>query len=350
MDLRGGKRINGKDEDDEEIRKIGQDDMEEMEMQDLEKTVIEKSSGRNCEDDDSILLSNLHSFLAEADSIETKAESPTETPVITVNAENIATEIANDVGLGTVKTIYKEFFISPKRRAILNDQIDQLDTYAQGLKPLCQTRWIERFHAVDDFIELFNPVPTNSLAVDAKNKTMNNRGKRLVQLALEKDQSDTDGDDEYKEDPFYCSSDDDPVYIPQYSSDDFETDTESDNDYVAQQQYEKKNSVEEVEGDFQTLLMAVPNNKLTEPVIEKVTGLNRNDPVTLDLDVAQEDPRHVDVYDISSSTWGPPQGNQLIFEETFHGGISPEYFSILKEEKPTQYFLAKLNEVLKVLY
>ncbi|CAH1108983.1 unnamed protein product [Psylliodes chrysocephalus] len=62
---------------------------------------------------------------------------------------------------------------------------------------------------------------------------MNNWEKCLLQLALEKDQSDTDDDDEYKEDPFYCSSNDDPVYIPQDSSDDFETYTESDNDYVA---------------------------------------------------------------------------------------------------------------------
>lgn len=66
--------------------------------------------------------------------------------------------------LATVQEV-KNFFISPKRKAVLNEHINKLDTKAQSLKRLCQTRWIERFHAVEDFLELFEPVLDSLTAI-----------------------------------------------------------------------------------------------------------------------------------------------------------------------------------------
>ncbi|XP_060845789.1 zinc finger MYM-type protein 1-like [Rhopalosiphum padi] len=54
----------------------------------------------------------------------------------------------------------RDFFIFPKRKDILKTQIENSDEKIskKSLKRLCATRWIERYHAVNDFEELFEQV------------------------------------------------------------------------------------------------------------------------------------------------------------------------------------------------
>ncbi|XP_060874016.1 zinc finger MYM-type protein 1-like [Metopolophium dirhodum] len=54
----------------------------------------------------------------------------------------------------------RDFFIYPKRKSVLHHQIESSSEISskKTLKRSCETRWIERFHAVNDFIELYNHV------------------------------------------------------------------------------------------------------------------------------------------------------------------------------------------------
>lgn len=53
----------------------------------------------------------------------------------------------------------RDFFIYPKRKSVLHHQIESSSEISKKtLKKSCETRWIERFHAVNDFIELYNHV------------------------------------------------------------------------------------------------------------------------------------------------------------------------------------------------
>lgn len=59
--------------------------------------------------------------------------------------------------LGTISKT-RDFFIYPKRKDVLNNAIEEFKEYnitKKSLKRLCSTRWIERYHAVNDFLELF---------------------------------------------------------------------------------------------------------------------------------------------------------------------------------------------------
>ncbi|XP_060858110.1 zinc finger MYM-type protein 1-like isoform X1 [Metopolophium dirhodum] len=58
--------------------------------------------------------------------------------------------------LGVVEKIYC-FFNSPKRQNVLLNTIEEsdLDPKVKSLKRLCATRWVQRYEAVNDFIELF---------------------------------------------------------------------------------------------------------------------------------------------------------------------------------------------------
>ncbi|XP_063244851.1 zinc finger MYM-type protein 1-like [Bacillus rossius redtenbacheri] len=53
-----------------------------------------------------------------------------------------------------------DFFIHPKRKAVLTNAIQEMDSdhHARTLKRNCATCWIERYHAVSDFCELLEPV------------------------------------------------------------------------------------------------------------------------------------------------------------------------------------------------
>lgn len=65
-------------------------------------------------------------------------------------------------------TIYKvrDFFIYPKRKDVLKSEIEKYSECVtkNSLKKLCATRWVERYHAVNDFLELFEYV-INSLDI-----------------------------------------------------------------------------------------------------------------------------------------------------------------------------------------
>lgn len=58
--------------------------------------------------------------------------------------------------LGVVEKMYC-FFNTPKRKNVLLYIIDEsnLDTKSKSLKRLCATRWVERYTAINDFVELF---------------------------------------------------------------------------------------------------------------------------------------------------------------------------------------------------
>jgi len=50
------------------------------------------------------------------------------------------------------------YIIYPKRKDVLNNAIEEIKEYnitKKSLKRLCSTRWIERYHAVNDFLKLF---------------------------------------------------------------------------------------------------------------------------------------------------------------------------------------------------
>ncbi|XP_008187861.1 52 kDa repressor of the inhibitor of the protein kinase-like [Acyrthosiphon pisum] len=61
--------------------------------------------------------------------------------------------------LGTISKA-RDFFNFPKRKDVLKTQIENSDEKIskKSLKRLCATRWIERYHAVNDFEELFDQV------------------------------------------------------------------------------------------------------------------------------------------------------------------------------------------------
>ncbi|KAJ8933854.1 hypothetical protein NQ318_004685 [Aromia moschata] len=209
---------------------------------------------------------------------------------------------------------------------------------------------------------------------------MSSRGKRILQLALTQQYDDSD-DDQDVEDPFATDSDDDPVYIPKSSSDEFSSDsTDSDPDNIPR----KKQNLQDVDDPGPSCSFATNNNKkvmnnnhlegfeksmeiestdvrLSEAGVEGTyiqlveSESNENEIVREIIPVEHEfsenqdvhssgepqlDQRQPKLYDISSSIWGPPQGQHLAFDETFVGGITPEWSGALKGEKPIQYFLA----------
>ncbi|XP_025407219.1 zinc finger MYM-type protein 1-like [Sipha flava] len=61
--------------------------------------------------------------------------------------------------LGTISQI-RDFFIYPKRKSVLIHKIEKSSETPskKTLKRSCETRWIERYHAVHDFFELFEYV------------------------------------------------------------------------------------------------------------------------------------------------------------------------------------------------
>ncbi|VVC35783.1 Ribonuclease H-like domain,Domain of unknown function DUF4371 [Cinara cedri] len=61
--------------------------------------------------------------------------------------------------LGTISQI-RDFFIYPKRESFLIQKIENSSETPskKTLKRSCETRWIERYHAVNDFLELFEYV------------------------------------------------------------------------------------------------------------------------------------------------------------------------------------------------
>ncbi|KAJ8937948.1 hypothetical protein NQ318_013204 [Aromia moschata] len=160
---------------------------------------------------------------------------------------------------------------------------------------------------------------------------MSSRGKRILQLALTQQYDDSD-DDQDVEDPFATDSDDDPVYIPKSSSDEFSSDsTDSDPDNIPQAG---------VEGTYIQLVESESNeNEIVREIIPVEHEFSENQDVHSSGE-PQLDQRQPKLYDISSSIWGPPQGQHLAFDETFVGGITPEWSGALKGEKPIQYFLA----------
>ncbi|KAF0732229.1 zinc finger MYM-type protein 1-like, partial [Aphis craccivora] len=54
----------------------------------------------------------------------------------------------------------RDFFIFPKRKAVLSLAIEQSESVLskRSLKRSCETRWIERYHSISDFLELFECV------------------------------------------------------------------------------------------------------------------------------------------------------------------------------------------------
>lgn len=58
--------------------------------------------------------------------------------------------------LGVLEKMYC-FFNTPKRKNVLLNCINEgsLGTKSKSLKHLCATRWVERYTAVNDFVELF---------------------------------------------------------------------------------------------------------------------------------------------------------------------------------------------------
>lgn len=61
--------------------------------------------------------------------------------------------------LGTVGKI-RDFFIYPKRKHVLSQCIEKSESMVskRTLKRNCETRWIERYHSINDFLELFESV------------------------------------------------------------------------------------------------------------------------------------------------------------------------------------------------
>lgn len=63
--------------------------------------------------------------------------------------------------LSTLGKVHK-FFVYPKRKSVLHHQIENSSEIPskkkKTLKKSCETSWIEQFHAVNDFIELYEYV------------------------------------------------------------------------------------------------------------------------------------------------------------------------------------------------
>jgi len=72
--------------------------------------------------------------------------------------KNIAEE-QNETSIREDKILYC-FFNTPKRHSILLEAIanSYLNPSSKSLKRLCATRWVERYTAVNDFVELFSCV------------------------------------------------------------------------------------------------------------------------------------------------------------------------------------------------
>lgn len=74
---------------------------------------------------------------------------------------NLAVSTSCDIqairnSLGLVEKMYC-FLNTPKRKNVLLSVINEsdLDTRSKSIKHLCATRWVERYTAINDFIELF---------------------------------------------------------------------------------------------------------------------------------------------------------------------------------------------------
>lgn len=74
---------------------------------------------------------------------------------------NLAVSSACDIQairncLALVEKMYR-FLYTPKRKNVLLNIINEseLDTKSKSLKHLCATRWVERYTAINDFVELF---------------------------------------------------------------------------------------------------------------------------------------------------------------------------------------------------
>ncbi|KAE9543351.1 hypothetical protein AGLY_003262 [Aphis glycines] len=61
--------------------------------------------------------------------------------------------------MGTIRKL-RDFFMFPKRKSILSKaiEISENNISKKSLKRNCETRWIERYHSVSDFLELFECV------------------------------------------------------------------------------------------------------------------------------------------------------------------------------------------------
>jgi len=74
--------------------------------------------------------------------------------------------------LGTISKV-RDFFIYPKRKDVLKNEIEESQECItkKTLKRLCATRWVERFHAVNDFLELFEYVIESLFIISKWNDT-----------------------------------------------------------------------------------------------------------------------------------------------------------------------------------
>lgn len=79
---------------------------------------------------------------------------------------NLAVSTASNIKpirncLGILEKMYT-FFNKPKRSNVLIQEIDKsdLEPKVKTLKRLCATRWVQRYDAVNDFVELFPFVVT----------------------------------------------------------------------------------------------------------------------------------------------------------------------------------------------
>jgi len=74
---------------------------------------------------------------------------------------NLSVSIASNIKpirncLGILEKMYT-FFNTPKRSSVILRKIDSCDfePKVKSLKRLCATRWVQRYDAVNDFVELF---------------------------------------------------------------------------------------------------------------------------------------------------------------------------------------------------
>jgi hypothetical protein len=74
--------------------------------------------------------------------------------------------------LGTISKV-RDFFIYPKRKDVLKNEIEESQECItkKTLKRLCATRWVERFYAVNDFLELFEYVIESLFIISKWNDT-----------------------------------------------------------------------------------------------------------------------------------------------------------------------------------
>ncbi|KAJ8948947.1 hypothetical protein NQ318_022969 [Aromia moschata] len=148
-------------------------------------------------------------------------------------------------------------------------------------------------------------------------------------------------DDQDVEDPFATDSDDDPVYIPRVVPMNFPviqpiqiqtTSHVMNNNHL--EGFEKSMEIEStdvrlseagVEGTYIQLVESESNeNEIVREIIPVEHEFSENQDVHSSGE-PQLDQRQSKLYDISSSIWGPPQGQHLAFDETFVGGITPEW-------------------------